>query len=66
MKTNHLIFTLLYTAFVLTNVVIVSTAVIMITLKGNEMLDTGLMLLFLEAMVFIVLKKEPRESLQVS
>lgn len=66
MKTSNLFFTLLYMAFVVANVVVVSMAVIMITLKGSEMADTGLILLFLEAMVFIALKKEPQESIQAS
>lgn len=64
MKMNKLIFTLIYLAFVLANVVIVNIAVIMITLKGNEMGDTGIILLFLEAMIFIVLKKDSKDSLQ--
>jgi len=66
MKTNNLIFTLLYMAFVLTNVVIVSTAVVMIALKGDEMADTGFMLLFLESIIFLVLNKKSNDSLQAS
>jgi len=66
MKTNNLIFTLLYMAFVLTNVVIVSAAVVMITLKGDEMADTGIMLLFLESIIFLILNKKPKDSLQAS
>jgi len=63
MKTNNLIFTLLYMAFVLTNVIIVSIAVIMITVNGQEMADTGIILLFLEAMIFLALKKESKNTI---
>ena len=66
MKTNNLIFTILYLGFVLANVVIVSTAVIMITLKGQEMADTGLILLFLESIVFLALKREPQTSVPIA
>jgi len=66
MKTNNLIFTILYLGFVLINVVIVSSAIIMITLKGQEMADTGLILLFLESIIFLALKKEPETSIEIS
>ena len=66
MKTNNLIFTILYLGFVLINVVIVSSAIIMITLNGQEMADTGLILLFLESIVFLALKKEPETSIEIS
>jgi len=46
--------------------VIVSTAVIMITLKGQEMADTGLILLFLESIVFLALKREPQTSVPIA
>jgi len=65
MKTNNLIFTILYLGFVLINVVIVSSAIIMITLNGQEMADTGLILLFLESIVFLALKKEPETSIEI-
>jgi len=63
MKTNNLIFTLLYMAFVLANVIIVSIAIIMITVNGQEMADTGITLLFLEAMIFLALKKESKNTI---
>jgi len=63
MKTNNLIFTLLYMAFVLANIIIVSIAVIMITVNGQEMADTGIILLFLEAMIFLALKKESKNTI---
>jgi len=58
MKTNNLIFTILYLSFVLLNIIIASVAIIMITVKGQEMMDIGLILLFLETMIFLALKKE--------
>jgi len=64
MKKNHLIYTILYMGFVLLNITIVSIAVIMITIKGQEMAEAGAILLFLEAMVFLLLKKDSSKSLQ--
>lgn len=58
MKTSNLIFTLLYLGFVLINVALTMSAVIMITIEGNEMMDEGLLLLFLEMMVFLILKRK--------
>jgi len=58
MKTNNLIFTIFYLGFVLLNIIITSIAIIMITVQGQEMIDTGLILLFLEIIIFLALKKE--------
>ena len=58
MKTNNLIFTIFYLGFVLLNIIITSIAIIMITVQGQEMMDTGLILLFLEIIIFLALKKE--------
>lgn len=64
MKTNNLIFTLLYLGFVLLNIVITSVAIVMITIKGAEMMDIGLMLLFLEIMIFLALRKDNTNTLE--
>lgn len=64
MKTNHLIYTILYMAFVLLNITIVAIAIIMVTIKGQEIAAAGAVLLFLEAMVFLSLRKEPNNSNQ--
>ena len=64
MKKNHLIYTIGYMGFVLLNITIVSIAVIMITIKGQEMAEAGAILLFLEAMVFLLLRKDSTKSFQ--
>jgi len=64
MKKNHLIYTIGYMGFVLLNITIVSIAVIMITIKGQEMAEAGAILLFLEAMVFLLLRKDSNKSFQ--
>lgn len=64
MKTNHLMYTILYMGFVLVNIVIVTIAIMLITMKGQKMADAGAILLFLEAMVFLLLRKEPNDSIQ--
>lgn len=64
MKTNNLIFTILYLGFVILNIIITIVAIIMVTVKGQEMMDIGMMLLFLETMIFLALKKDNTDTLE--